>query len=253
MKICSFEGCHNKHNARGLCGSHYSQLRSGKPLSAIAPRAVDRGGERRCRICLEFKPLFQFIKQKSGAKGFDTRCKDCFSRLVREHNAQKRAERIRAEREHYEANKAEIDAQRAAEAAERAARKKQREHEYYLANRDKALAYSREHGKRWRAENRDKIRARDLRRRALEMGCESEHYLRTDVFDRDGWICQLCFKPVEKGSGYRLPDGSVNKEYATIDHIIPLSKGGPDTFENVQLAHLSCNAGRQNRDLEAVR
>lgn len=33
----------------------------------------------------------------------------------------------------------------------------------------------------------------------------------------------------------------------TLDHIIPLSKGGTHTWDNVQLAHMSCNAGKCDR------
>lgn len=32
--------------------------------------------------------------------------------------------------------------------------------------------------------------------------------------------------------------------YPTIDHIIPLSKGGLHSWNNIQLAHLSCNSSK---------
>lgn len=35
---------------------------------------------------------------------------------------------------------------------------------------------------------------------------------------------------------------SVSLEEFTIDHIVPLSKGGSHVFENMQPAHLSCNS-----------
>jgi len=37
------------------------------------------------------------------------------------------------------------------------------------------------------------------------------------------------------------------KRRATMDHIIPRSKGGPDTPENLQLAHATCNKIKGNR------
>lgn len=49
-----------------------------------------------------------------------------------------------------------------------------------------------------------------------------------EVFARAEGICGVCHKPVDK-------DG-------TIDHIKPLSKGGEHTYDNVTLAHRSCNA-----------
>ena len=47
-------------------------------------------------------------------------------------------------------------------------------------------------------------------------------------------ICQLCFKPVTS-----------QKEFS-IDHIIPLSKGGSNLKENIQLAHKACNERKGN-------
>lgn len=34
-KICSFEGCNNKHKARGYCAAHWKQWRAGKNLTPI--------------------------------------------------------------------------------------------------------------------------------------------------------------------------------------------------------------------------
>ena len=33
-------------------------------------------------------------------------------------------------------------------------------------------------------------------------------------------------------------------KYPTVDHIVPLSKGGTHTWNNVQLAHMACNSGK---------
>lgn len=55
--------------------------------------------------------------------------------------------------------------------------------------------------------------------------------LRWRVFARDGYACKAC------GSG----------EMLRADHIIPESKGGPTTFENLQTLCHSCNARKGNR------
>ena len=60
-------------------------------------------------------------------------------------------------------------------------------------------------------------------------------YLRNDVFERDLWICQLCLDPIDSTLVY--PD----ELSASLDHIVPLALGGPDTRANVQAAHLVCN------------
>lgn len=59
-----------------------------------------------------------------------------------------------------------------------------------------------------------------------------------DVFDRDGWVCGICGKPVDPALEWPDP------YCATLDHIKPLSLGGGHVWENVRLAHARCNAVR---------
>lgn len=63
------------------------------------------------------------------------------------------------------------------------------------------------------------------------------------IFNRDGWTCHLCGGKVDKSLS-RLDSFG-----ATIDHLIPLSRGGSDDIENVATAHRVCNTRRSNRDL----
>lgn len=59
------------------------------------------------------------------------------------------------------------------------------------------------------------------------------------VYERDGGICQICGMPVDKNAR----DGrKIYRDYPTVDHIIPLSHGGLHVWDNVQLAHMGCNA-----------
>lgn len=52
--------------------------------------------------------------------------------------------------------------------------------------------------------------------------------LRAAVIARDGYVCQLCMLPVDPSDVH-------------IDHIVPWSLGGPDSFENLQVTHSRCN------------
>lgn len=69
------------------------------------------------------------------------------------------------------------------------------------------------------------------------------------VFDRDKGICKICGKPVNINE--RKEHGS-GRMYPTIDHIKPLSKGGSHTWDNVQLAHNHCNAGKCDKLVEVI-
>lgn len=54
-------------------------------------------------------------------------------------------------------------------------------------------------------------------------------------------ICGICGQPVDKR--LKFPDPMS----ATIDHIIPLAKGGTNDQENLQLAHFWCNRQKSDR------
>lgn len=66
-------------------------------------------------------------------------------------------------------------------------------------------------------------------------------YSDREIFERDGWICQICNRPVDPD----LP--RTHAEGATIDHVIPLALGGSDEPDNVVTAHLRCNLEKSNR------
>ncbi|WP_167488568.1 HNH endonuclease [Nocardia terpenica] len=70
---------------------------------------------------------------------------------------------------------------------------------------------------------------------------------RIEIYERDGWVCQLCFKPVDPGL-----DPKKDRMSASLDHIRPKSKGGGDELENLQLAHRSCNSSKRDTWAEAA-
>jgi 5-methylcytosine-specific restriction endonuclease McrA len=81
-------------------------------------------------------------------------------------------------------------------------------------------------------------RSMRLRRKAIQTG---ERIDRLSIFDRDGWICQLCGQPIDPAIPVRF-GGS-----ACLDHVIPLRRGGAHTAANLQATHRSCNARKGRR------
>jgi 5-methylcytosine-specific restriction endonuclease McrA len=59
--------------------------------------------------------------------------------------------------------------------------------------------------------------------------------IKKQLINSKGAICGICGKPIE------------DMKHCTIDHIIPLSKGGMTTLENCQLAHVWCNKRKGSR------
>lgn len=70
--------------------------------------------------------------------------------------------------------------------------------------------------------------------------------VRLQVFERDGWLCQLCGDPVDPNAGPQT------RSYPSIDHKVPQSLGGTDDLTNLQTAHRWCNSIRQARALEGL-
>lgn len=94
-----------------------------------------------------------------------------------------------------------------------------------------------------RRRNPDSFKAADHRRRALKHGAGYEIFKDSEIFERDGWACQLCGDPIDRGA--KAPeDLSVS-----LDHIVSLSNGGAHSRENSQCAHYLCNSRKGNRDI----
>jgi 5-methylcytosine-specific restriction endonuclease McrA len=63
----------------------------------------------------------------------------------------------------------------------------------------------------------------------------------TELADRDGRKCHICRRKID----LNLP-GS-HRFGPTIEHILPISKGGNNDPANLALAHRKCNVSRGNR------
>lgn len=72
-------------------------------------------------------------------------------------------------------------------------------------------------GRRWRGRNQAQLRR-----------------LVTDVY---GWRCSICHTMIN-------PDATRLRDRLSIDHVLPVSRGGTDTLENLRPAHYGCNAAR---------
>lgn len=102
------------------------------------------------------------------------------------------------------------------------------------------------HGKKlWNRENpepwNDRKRDHYHRRRALKAAASTGRpVLLSEIRVRDGNRCHLCLKAVpEKAWPHPMSP--------SLDHVVPLSKGGTHDPDNVKLAHLECNTAKGNR------
>lgn len=85
--------------------------------------------------------------------------------------------------------------------------------------------------------------------RAKRYGVPYEYGITLEkVIKKDNNTCQICGKPCDITD---INKNYVGALYPSIDHIMPLSKGGGHLWDNVQLAHMICNSYK--RDLYTVK
>jgi len=121
---------------------------------------------------------------------------------------------------------------------------------YDTTHREKRNEYRR----KWRAANRDKFRkssrkwrrsakpekgrARNQRYRFRKCHLKVETFTDLEIFERDGWLCGICGQKINRRLKWPHPRSK------SLDHIVPLLRGGGHARENVQAAHLRCNMSK---------
>jgi hypothetical protein len=78
------------------------------------------------------------------------------------------------------------------------------------------------------------------RRRAQKLGTATGPVRIDEVVARDKGRCHIC-----RGRVSRKP--YPHPRSRSMDHVIPLSRGGTHTLDNVRLAHLQCNVAKKHR------
>lgn len=264
--ICSEEGCNSNADARGLCGRHYQQRRREGRLPEAEPRpttcmiggcsalvyghglcrphyarqrahgtphgradlepvgARPPHGEKWCRRCMTYLPESDFY---TGKRGPESPCKAC------------RATREKKKRQDDPPPRRPTPASLAPPGTKWCnACKTYLPPDLFHESRTKKsglAGYCRSCTAIRQRRMRMSRAANEARRRAKKRGRDVEVYSRLDIAERDGWRCQLCGKRI--GRSYSWP----HPRSLSIDHVVPLSRGGHDTKSNVQASHLVCN------------
>ena len=95
---------------------------------------------------------------------------------------------------------------------------------YYTAHREKIAAYAAAYAKA----NPETYANYSATRRARKADAFIEAIDRQVVFVRDQGTCGICQQGVESANWH-------------LDHVLPLSKGGMHSYDNVQVSHPVCN------------
>lgn len=249
--LCSVDGCAKSVRARGMCEPHYDRAKTyGDPLhmhdkvcticgSAFKSfhkatqmcsdgcrkandRARDRSnclkGDFTCADCA--KPMF---RGRTSAPQGEARCLDC--RNAGRGYYVTPSGRRRSHGQSAYAHGCRCDVCRSA-----------------VADRMSAwhARYAEVHGEGYSSTWRRKFKAEHG---FWPQGSGTEFVdapTRRSIYERDGWVCQLC-------DGAISPDATEHADRASLDHIVPQSRGGSHDPSNLRMAHVGCNARRGDR------
>jgi 5-methylcytosine-specific restriction endonuclease McrA len=222
--ICQVDGCEKKVLAKGMCNAHYTMFRlHGDPLAGAYripfKKAIDHGdGTRTCTRCMEKLPISSFHKDKHASDGLRAMCKKC---------------RINNVKDWYQDNIAERREKANTRRRDNVETERIKDNERYKRDREKRIALATEHSHRRKARKLNTVVEKGISVLSLKK--------------RYGTKCHYCQKEMDfsKGVGRKF-----NSDMATIEHLIPLARGGEHTFANTVLACRFCNISRGAKSQE---
>jgi 5-methylcytosine-specific restriction endonuclease McrA len=189
-----------------------------------------------CVACGEWKPAGDYYSHQNTKDGLNPRCKACVSayrKALRRRNPESAHQKTREYNRRYRAKNPGLAVRRV--------------QEYRAANYEAVMARE----ARYRAENRDRLRARrrelyradPARHKAYLYAWKDRKAANGGSFTSEEWIA-LCER-----YGYRcLSCGDLCP--LTADHVVPVSKGGANTIDNIQPLCQPCNSSKGTRIID---
>lgn len=219
---CPVDGCNLARNGRSdYCQTHTFRLKKHGDVNVTMKGKSHKvvytsDGLRVCKVCAIPKPVSEFHKDSRGTDGYRAQCKDCRNGYMAGYYVDNQKSRMAYEKDR-RLNKAEH--MRALDMAR------------YERSKDKRILLA-----------SDGARLR----RARLAGVESDPNLTVQrLRDIHGDLCCYCsvlmdFVRGKRGSG-------IARNRATLEHLLPVSRGGTHTFSNTALACHLCNVSKNSK------
>lgn len=274
-QLCSVEGCGRDSRANGMCKLHYERVRKGIPPTG-RPKIIKRCSVEGCERPFSSKGFCAVHYARWARHGSteertppsrERECKSC-ARILRIHAhelcgpcyklaiagigkiaeyALKNKEAIsQRKKEHYQKNKERIKKRvrdrRKNNLEKVKGEERRKHHKYKHITKEKRKDYFAEYHPRYKRSERglETARRSNQKRRAWRIGNGGE-YTKEELDllrEAHAGVCPAC--------GRKEPFPG-KRPKLTIDHITPLSKGGTNNIENIQLMCLSCNVMKNNK------
>lgn len=223
---CKYHGCGNNGVSKttGYCSTHHRRLiKHGSPDITMKGKAhkvhTTEDGLRVCTQCGEGKPLGEYHRDKGGSDGYRAQCKSCRS---------------------------------------------SRMSEYYLENQDSIKNYERGRRLNLTGHMREIDRKRYRRNRAQRIASASDFVnvrrsRKAGVLTEPGVTVaslrkihgdKCCYCEVILDFNRRPRSEGISPDRATLEHIVPISRGGSHTFLNSALACHECNVSKNSKTVE---
>jgi len=120
-----------------------------------------------------------------------------------------------------------------------------RRHKYYRENKE----FSKEFIKRWKDSNPDKVSSISSISRARKKNAPSDGWTEKQALALYGSTCHICNKKIDLNASRWTGRGNWERGLH-FDHVVPLSKGGSNTIDNIRPSHGLCNISKGARVLE---
>jgi 5-methylcytosine-specific restriction endonuclease McrA len=182
-----------------------------------------------CTKCKTEKPLDQFRKHSRHADGYTTWCTPCHSQVNKENYYKNRERRLAVTSAWGKANRERVKETKAVWRENNREKMREYHRQYRLKNPDKAKAAL----AKWSKNNPDQTRASAAKRRVQKAA---------------NGVFEISLKEISKlyrsNCVYCGQSGKM-----TMDHVIPVSRGGRHSIGNLVPACQSCNFSKHNHTI----